>query len=236
VVEGVGSSVVGFAPGDEVCGMVGRKMGAHAEYVAVPAKRLARKPSAVTHEDAAGVLFGGTTALHFLRDKASVGPGTSVLVNGASGAVGTNAVQLAKHLGATVTGVTSAANAALVSSLGPDRVVDYTTEDVTTTGERFDVVLDTVGNLSRTSGRRLLTEHGVLVLAVASLGDNIRARGNIVAGVALERVEAAELLLRLLADEALTVVHDRTYELQDIAEAHRRVDSGRKVGNIVVRP
>lgn len=236
VVEGVGAQVQGLTPGDEVCGMAGTRMGAHAEYVAVPAGKLARKPSTVTHEDAAGVLFGGTTALHFLRDKASVGPGMSVLVNGASGAVGTNAVQLAKHFGATVTGVTSASHVALVRSLGADRVVDYTTEDVAATGERFDVVLDTVGNLSRTSGRQLLTERGVLVLAVASLADNLRARGNVVAGVAPERVEAAELLLQLVADGTITVVQDRTYDLQDITEAHRRVDGGHKVGNIVVRP
>jgi NADPH:quinone reductase-like Zn-dependent oxidoreductase len=236
VVESVGSAVGGFVPGDEVSGMVGTRMGAHAEYVAVAAKRLARKPSGVTHEDAAGVLFGGTTALYFLRDRASVSPGMSVLVNGASGAVGTNAVQLAKHLGATVTGVTSAANAALVRSLGADRVIDYAAEDVTTTTDRFDVVLDTVGNLSRSSGRKMLSPDGVLVLAVAGLGDNIRARGNVIAGVAPERVEDAELLLQLVADGTITVVHDQTYDLQDITEAHRRIDSGHKVGNIIVRP
>lgn len=235
-VEAVGAGVHGIAPGDEVCGMTGAKLGAHAEYLAVPAKKLARKPPTVSHDDAAGVLFGGTTALFFLRDKASVGPDTSVLVNGASGAIGTNAVQLAKHLGATVTGVTSAANAELVAGLGAKQVIDYTNHDLASTTDRFDVVLDTVGNLSIPSGRRLLSPDGVLLLAVAGLGDTLRARGNVVAGVSPERVEDFEFLLKLVADGELTVVIDRTHDLRDIGEAHRRVDSGRKVGNIVVRP
>ncbi len=236
VVETVGSRVVDFAPGDEVCGMTGTKLGAHAEYVAVPAKRLARKPAGVSHDDAAGLLFGGTTALFFLRDKASVTSGMSVLVNGASGAVGTNAVQIAKHLGATVTGVTSAGNAATVTSLGANRIIDYANEDLSATTERFDVVLDTVGNLSRRSGRRLLRPDGVLVLAVAGLSDTIRARGNVVAGSAPERVDDFDLLLRLVADGEIIVVHDQTYDLDEIADAHRRVDSGHKLGNVVVRP
>jgi NADPH:quinone reductase-like Zn-dependent oxidoreductase len=225
-----------MAPGEEVCGMTGVKLGAHAEYVAVQAKRLARKPSAVSHEDAAGVLFGGSTALFFLRDKASVGPGMSVCVNGASGAIGTSAVQLAKHFGATVTGVTSTANADLVTGLGAGRVIDYTRDDLADVVDRFDVVLDAVGNLSIASGRRLLTPEGVLLLAVAGLGDTVRARGNVVAGPAPERIEDFEFLLGLVADGAITVVIDRIHDLQDIAEAHRRVDSGRKIGNIIVRP
>jgi NADPH:quinone reductase-like Zn-dependent oxidoreductase len=236
VVETVGARVAGLGSGDEVCGMTGTKLGAHAEYLAVSAKKVTRKPPGLSHDDAAGLLFGGTTALYFLRDKASVGPGTSVLVNGASGAVGTNAVQLAKHWGATVIGVTSAANAALVTELGADQVLDHTTQDLTATPQRFDVVLDTVGNLSITSGRRLLRDQGVLLLAVASLADTIRARGNVVAGSAPERVDDFDLLLQLASDGELTVVNDETYDLDDIAEAHRRVDSGHKVGNIIVRP
>ncbi len=236
VVEEVGAGVGDLAPGDEVCGMTGTRMGAHAEYVAVPAKKLARKPSGVTHDEAAGVLFGGTTALYFLRDKASVGPGTSVLVNGASGAIGTNAVQLAHRAGATVTAVTSGPNAGLVTELGADRVIDHTEHDLASVAERFDVVLDAVGNLSIASGRRLLSEHGVLLLAVAGLGEMIRARGDVVAGSSKERVEDFDLLARLVAEGELTVVFDRFYALDDIAEAHRRVDGGHKRGNVVVRP
>ncbi|MBM3676751.1 MAG: NAD(P)-dependent alcohol dehydrogenase [Actinobacteria bacterium] len=234
-VEVVGSRVTGLAAGDEVCGITGARLGAHAEHLAVPTTRVTRKPAGVSDEDAAGVLFGGTTALFFVRDRARVGPGTSVLVNGASGAVGTSAVQLAVHLGATVTGVTSAANAELVAELGAARVIDYTAHDVTATPDRFDVVLDTVGNLSIASGRRLLRPDGILVLAVASLWDTIRARGNVVAGPAPERVEDFDLLLGLVAAGELRVVHDRTFDLEDIVDAYRRVDSGRKRGNVVVR-
>lgn len=236
VVEALGSGVADLAPGDEVCGMTGVKLGAHAELLALPATKLARKPPGVTHDDAAGLLFGATTAWYFLRDKATVGAGTSLLVNGASGAIGTNAVQLAKHLGATVTGVTSTANVALVADLGADPVIDYTARDLSTTTERFDVVLDTVGNLSIASGRRLLRPGGKLLLAVAGLGETIRARGDVAAGAAPERVEDFDLLLGLVADGEVTVVHDRSYALADIVEAHRRVDQGHKVGNIVVRP
>ncbi|MGS0683687.1 NAD(P)-dependent alcohol dehydrogenase [Nakamurella sp. GG22] len=236
VVETVGARVHGFVPGDEVCGMTGAKLGAHAQYVAGRATRLASKPPAVSHDDAAGVLFGGTTALFFLRDKASVRRGTSVLVNGASGAVGTNAVQLARHLGATVTGVTSSANAALVTGLGADRIIDHAVYDVTTVAERFDVVLDTVGNLSPASGRRLLGPDGILVLAVASFRDTLFARGNVVAGSAPERVADFDLLLRLVADGEITVVMDQSCGLDGIVDAYRRVDGGHKVGNIVMHP
>ena len=236
IVDAVGSRADGFAVGDAVCGMTGLRMGAHAEYVAVAAKRLALKPAAVSHEDAAGLLFGGTTALFFLRDKASVGPGMSVLVNGASGAIGTNAVQLARHFGATVTAVTSTANIALLTTLGAERVVDYTKEDIASIDERFDVVLDTVGNLSAQSGRRLLASGGTLLLAVASLGETIRARGNVVAGSSPERAGDFDVLLRLVADGRITVVHEEVYDLADIVAAYRRVDGGHKRGNIVVRP
>lgn len=236
VVESVGADAADLNPGDAVCGMTGAALGAHAEFVAVPVRKLARKPPEIGHEDAAGLLFGGTTALFFLRDKARLSPGASVLVNGAAGAVGTNAVQLARYFGATVTAVTSTANAPLVRDLGADRVIDYTTTDLATVSARFDVVLDAVGNLSIASGRRLLAADGVLLLAVADLWDAIRARGNVAAGSAPERVEDFEFLLRLVADGELRVVLDQVHDLREVAAAHRRVDTGHKVGNVVVRP
>ena len=235
-VSEVGPEVHDLSPGDPVCAMTGMSMGAHAEYVAVKATRLARTPLGVRHEDAAGLLFGGTTAWYFLRDRANVGPGVSVLVNGASGAVGTNAVQLAHQLGATVTAVTSSANLELVRELGAHDVIDHTVQDVADTTERFDVVLDTVGNLSIASGRRLLTERGKLLLAVAGLGDMIRARGDVAAGTAPERVADIDQLLEMVADERLTVVLDEVLGLDEIVQAYRRVDSGHKVGNLVLRP
>ena len=235
-VSEVGPEVHDLSPGDRVCAMTGMSMGAHAEYVAVKATRLARTPLGVRHEDAAGLLFGGTTAWYFLHDKADVGPGVSVLVNGASGAVGTNAVQLAHQLGATVTAVTSSANLELVRELGAHDVIDHTVQDVADTTERFDVVLDAVGNLSIASGRRLLTERGKLLLAVAGLGDMIRARGDVAAGTAPERVADIDQLLEMVADERLTVVLDEVLGLDEIVQAYRRVDSGHKVGNLVLRP
>lgn len=236
VVESVGSRVTRVRPGDAVCGMTGARMGAHAEYVVVAEERVVAKPDEVSHDDAAGVLFGGTAALFFLRDKGTVGPGRSVLVNGASGAVGSNAVQLAKHYGAVVTGITSAANADLVTRLGADRVIDHARSDSFTGADRYDIVVDTVGNLTITTGRRLLTDTGVLLLVAAGLGENIRARGNVRTGSAPERREDFEFLVKLVAAGDLDVVIDQTYDLADIAKAHARVDSGHKIGNIILLP
>ncbi|GAA3845374.1 NAD(P)-dependent alcohol dehydrogenase [Saccharothrix violaceirubra] len=232
----VESAAEGFTAGDEVSGMTGVRFGAHAEYVAVSAARVARKPAAVRHDDAAALLFGGGTALHYLRDKGSLAAGMSVLVNGASGAVGTNAVQLAKYFGAAVTGVTSARNADLVRGLGADHVIDYADGGLVRTTDRFDLVLDTVGTLSIASGRRLLTDRGRLLLAVAGLGDTIRARGNVAAGPAPERAADFAFLLDLAAQAKIVAVIDATYGLDDVVTAYKRVDSGRKVGNIVLRP
>ncbi|QJY49834.1 NAD(P)-dependent alcohol dehydrogenase [Pseudonocardia broussonetiae] len=233
-VEAVGPGVEGIAAGDDVCGMTGLRMGTHAEFVAVPAKRVVRKPAEVSHEDAAGVLFGGSTALHFLRGR--VTRGASVLVVGASGAIGTTAVQLAAQDGATVVGVTSGANAALVRDLGAARVVDHTRTGLDEVTDRFDVVLDTVGRLSTAAGRRLLTDDGVLLLPAATLGQMLLARGRVRAGTSPEDPADFALLLERVAKGELAVVLDRVVGLDDIASAYERVDSGRKVGNIVVRP
>ncbi|HSO64459.1 MAG TPA: NAD(P)-dependent alcohol dehydrogenase [Ornithinibacter sp.] len=234
VVESVGPGVDGVSVGDEVCGMTGAAMGAHAELAAVRVDRMTAKPAGVGHEQAAAILFGGSAARHFLRDV--VGPGRRVLVNGASGAVGSAAVQIAHLAGAHVTGVCSARNADLVRSLGADEVVDHTSTSVFDLPERYDVVLDTVGTLDRRSGPHLLAPGGTLLLAVAGLGDTILARGNVRAGVASEDpADFAWLLERVAAGEMRAVV-DRTLPLADIVEAHRVVDSGRKVGNLVLTP
>jgi len=236
----VGIEASPLAVGDRVCGMTGARMGAHAELVAVGAERLARVPDGVSYDDAAGVLFGGSTALYFLRDKAALRPGERVLVVGASGAVGTNAVQLAKHLGAEVTAVTSAPNADLVAELGADQVVDHRATPIARLGEqsagRYDVVLDAVGSLSPATGRPLLAAGGRLLLAVATLGEMITAHGPVKTGTSPERPEDFATLLELVADGRLRVVVERALPLDAIAEAHARVDSGRKVGNLVVRP
>lgn len=233
-VDALGDGVEGLALGDPVCGMTGARMGTHAGRVVVGADRAVAVPPGVTADDAAGVLFGGTTALHFL-ERAEVSDGTTVLVNGAAGAVGTNAVQLATLLGATVTGVCRAANADLVRDLGAAAIVDHTVRPVTEVDERFDVVLDTVGNLSIAAARGLLRPGGRAALAVADLGTTLRARGDMIAGSAPERPEAMARLLTWVAAGDLRVVVDGAYALDDIVAAHRRVDTGRKVGNVIVQ-
>lgn len=234
VVEEVGPGVTGLAVGDEVCGMTGTRFGTHAELVVARADRLVAKPAEVSHQDAAGVLFGGTTALHYLGDR--VRPGHRVLVNGASGAIGTTAVQLARRAGGRVTGVCSGANADLVRSLGAEEVVDHTTTPLTAAPGPYDVVLDTVGNIDIAGGRALLAPGGVLLLAVADLGQTLRARGDVVAGPSPEKPEHFARLLDLVASGDLRVVVSRTLPLADVVEAHRVVDTGRKVGNVVLTP
>ena len=235
VVEAVGSRVEGFEVGDVVCGTTGLGLGCHAELAVLPARKLVHKPATVSHEQAAGVLFGGVTALHFLREVAHVQPGQTVLVNGASGAVGTNAVQLAKHFGAEVTAVASATNATLLKELGADHVVDYALTPVTTLAEKFDVVLDNVGNIGIPAGKRMLTPDGVMLLVVGDLSEALRARGNVKGGPSPEGAESFTTLLDLIAAGSLTVVNQEVVDLEDIAHAHAVVDSGRKVGNIIVK-
>lgn len=236
IVERLPEEATPFSVGDAVSGMTGMRLGAHAEFARVSATSLAPTPPGVRHEDAAAILFGGSTALHFLRDRVGVKAGDRVLVNGASGSVGTAAVQLAAHLGATVTAVSSSRNHDLVTRLGADRVVDYARTPVADLGDRFDVVFDAIGNVSRAEGLKLLTPDGALVLAVASLPDTIRARGRVFAGSARERAEDFAFLLDLVGRGLIDPVTRVAGGLDAIQEAHRLVDTGRKVGNLVILP
>ncbi|WP_203338198.1 NAD(P)-dependent alcohol dehydrogenase [Nocardioides limicola] len=233
-VEGAGLSV-----GDEVSGMTGLGLGGYAEKLAVRADRVVPKPAGVTHEEAAGLLFGGSTALYFLRDLGGLTAGQRVLVVGASGAIGTTAVQLARLAGAEVTAVTSGANAALVTDLGATRVIDHTTTAVTgdpdpDQPEGYDLVLDTVGVLDPAQTRRLLAPGGTGLLAAADLGQTLRARGDVRTGTSPERAEDFAHLLGLAERGDLRVVLSGTHPLADAAAAHAVVDSGRKVGNVVL--
>lgn len=235
VVE-VGKNISMFSVGDEVCGMTGVKMGTYAEFIKVSKfKSIAKKPSTVSHEEAAGLLFGGTAALYFIRDKLSVKKQDTIIINGASGAVGTNAVQLAKYFGAKVTAVTSGDNAGLVRELGAEHVIDYTKQDLATLGQKFDVVLDTVGNVSPETAKELLNNGGRAGLMVAGLYETLKARGPIKTGTATEKKEDIDFLLKLVGQNKLKVVIDKLYKLDDIAKAHSHVDTGKKVGNVIVR-
>ncbi len=236
-VEKLGESVTNFKVGDEVCGMTGIKMGTYAQYVTVRSdKSVALKPKTISHDDAAAMLFGGTTALHFLRDKARVAKGDGVLVNGASGAVGTNALQIADYFGATVTAVTSGKNEKLVRSLGAKHVIDYTKQDVAEIDQKFDIVIETVGNITFAIGKKLLTPEGRLVIGVGKLSDMFSFDKQVMTATAPERKEDIEFLLSLMEQNKLHAIIEQTYPLEQIAKAHTKIDSGHKNGNIVLHP
>jgi NADPH:quinone reductase-like Zn-dependent oxidoreductase len=249
-VVATGPGVSGVSVGDEVCGMTGGSMGAHAELVAVRANRMTTKPAGVSHEQAAAILFGGSTARHFLRDL--LGPGRRVLVIGASGAVGSAAVQLAHLAGAHVTGVCSARNADLVRSLGADAVVDYASEDFTDLDRRYDVVVDLVGNRSLRDLRRVLTPTGRIVLSgggVSGQGRVIGPMSLFVRGLVVGRLTTLEVIapqprpstevlseLAALADSgALIPVIDRTFSLDEAAEAIRYLEVEHARAKVVIK-
>ena len=235
VVTAVGPDVTKFAVGDEVTGMTGGRMGAHAQFALARESGLTLKPATVSYVDAAGVMFGGTTALHFLR-RTGVQAGSRVLVLGASGSVGARVVQLAQHLGAVVTATTSSRNTEFVANLGAATVVDYASTSLDSLPHDFDVVIDTVGAASREQALSLAGDSGRVALVAAGLMDTVRARGRVVAGPAAERSEDMAELLGLLESGKLQATTEVVGGLTALPEAYRRVDSGRKVGNLVIQP
>ncbi|MFM7219744.1 MAG: NAD(P)-dependent alcohol dehydrogenase [Nodosilinea sp.] len=241
VIETVGKDVSKFKVGDLVFAFSEAAMGCHAEYKCMAEDgAVVPKPSSLTFEEAAALSFGGTTALDFLR-RAKLQIGESVLVNGASGAVGTAAVQLAKHFGAIVTGVCSSANVELVRSLGATHVIDYTQQDFTRNGETYDVIVDTVGTAPFSRRKASLKEGGRLLMVLAELPEMLRApwvsmtsSKKVIAGPATVRVEDLRFLAGLAEAGAFKPVIDRRYTFEQIAEAHRYVDTGRKKGNVII--
>jgi len=209
--------------------------------VAVPEDAvLALKPGNMTYEEAAAIPFGATASLHFLRI-ASIQQGQKVLIYGASGALGTMAVQLAKNYGADVTAVCSSSNIELMKSLGADKVIDYTKEDFTRNGEKYDVVFDTIGKSPFRKALRSLNKDGQLLLASAGLGTmlggsifSIFNSKKIVSGVIKETVEDMNFFKQLIEEGKLKAVIDRIYTLKQIVEAHTYVDKGHKKGNVVI--
>jgi NADPH:quinone reductase-like Zn-dependent oxidoreductase len=241
VVEAVGAEVTRFRPGDAVIAFPGATMGAHAAYVRIGEDGpVALKPDGLAWEEAAALLFGGTTALHSLR-VAEVQRGERVLVLGASGAVGVATVQLAQREGAEVTAVCSAANAALVKGLGATRVIDYNAEDFTRSDTTWDVVIDCVGATDYARCRRVLAPGGRLVRVVADLPGLLaapfqgRLSGHrVIATVTPERPDDVRALVALAAEGAYRAVIDAVLPMARVAEAHARVDSGRKRGSVVL--
>jgi len=245
-VESVGQAVTRFRSGDQVFGGTGFKFGTHAEYVCVLESRLEMKPVNMTLEEAAAVIFGGFTALCFLR-MAKIQAGQNVLVYGASGSVGVFAVQLAKHFGARVTGVCSTANLEMVKSLGADDVIDYTKEDFSKSGRVYDMVVDTVGKAGLSRSLRCLKRGGPLVLIALSGGllsipgdvvrqtwISIRGAAKIIGGVTRPAAGDLSFLKGLIEAGELRTVIDRRYSLEEIAEAFRYAEVGHKKGHVVI--
>lgn len=241
-IEAVGRSVRCFKVGDEVFAYTGAKMGCHAEYRTVAEDGwIALKPPHMSFEQAAALSFGGTTALDFLRNKGGLKAGEKVLIIGASGSVGSAAVQIAKHFGAEVTGVCSTANVDLVRDLGADRVIDYTKENFTRNGENYDIILNTNGKVSFREVENSLRPGGRLLLVVGTFVQALglqrapKASGmKVISGVASVTAEDFDLLARLARAREFTPLIDRSYPLELAAEAHAYVDTGRKRGNVVL--
>ena len=233
-VDAVGEDVTRFRRGDQVCAFTGTRFGAYAEYTCLPANGgrglpgtipsvIGSKPSHVAYEEAAAYLYGWGMALHYLR-KANIQRGHNVLIYGASGAIGTTAVQLARHFGARVTGVCSTANLPLVKSLGADAVIDYAKEDATNSGELYDLILDAVGKAKsskfKSQCKKALTPDGKYV----SVDD----------GSPEFHAEDFALLWELVEAGEIRPIIDRCYPLEQMVEAHRYVDQGHKKGNVVI--
>jgi len=238
----VGIDVRLFKKGDQVFG-ISVKYGAYAEFICMAEDAcLAMKPANLTFEEAASIPFGANTALYFLRDMAKLQSGQKVLIIGASGATGVYAVQLAKYYGAQVTGVCSTGNLELVRSIGADHAIDYTKEDFTRNGQTYDVILDMVpGNTSfarykaslKPNGLYLAGAGGVEVLAQMAW-TALTGGKKVIAGGAPDRVEDLVFLKELLEAGKLKPVIDRRYPLEQIVEAHRYVDTGRKKGSVII--
>lgn len=247
-IEAVGQDVTRFNVGDQVFGTAGPTFGANAEYICLPEEGvLAHKPTNITYEEAAASVDGVLTALPFLRDVGNIQRGQKVLINGASGSVGAAAVQLAKYFGAEVTGVCSSANIELVKSLGANQVIDYTQEDFTQSGETYDLIFDTVGKTSFTRSKNVLKPNGVfLEAAINGLailpqvlwtsmfgGKKIKIAATGLRPPA-DRTKDLVFLKELMEAGHIKPVIDRGYPLEEIAEAHRHVDTGHKKGNVVI--
>lgn len=240
-VDVTGKDVKLFKEGDQVFGTTGMSFGAYAEYKCLPEQGiLAIKPTDLSHEEAAAIPFGGNTALYFLR-RGDIGAGKKILIYGASGAIGTAAVQLARYFGADVTGVCSTVNMELVKSLGAHKVIDYTKEDFAQSGEQYDIIFDTVGKGSFSAEIESLKKKGILILASAGMSEMIRglwthmtSGKKVISGMAKEKKEDLLFLKKLVETGKFRPVIDRQYPLEQVRDAHDYVEKGHKSGNVVL--
>jgi len=247
VIEAVGGGVKRFKEGDQVFAASDAGFGAHAEYICLPEEgALALKPVNMTYGEAAGICGGGLTSLPFLRDTGNIQRGNKVLINGASGSVGTSAVQLARYFGAEVTGVCSTTNLELVRSLGANKVVDYSKEDFTKSAESYDIIFDAVGKSSFSHCKGSLKKRGVYLSTVLTLEiilqmlwtSRIGSKKAMIAFTGLrpacEKTKDLIFLKELAEAGKIKPVIDRSYSLEQVAEAHRYVDAGHKKGNVII--
>lgn len=247
-IEAVGSSVQGFQVGDEVFGESGLNFGAHAEYLRMEEEGvIMKKPSELSFEEAAILCDGPLTSFNFLREIAKIKPGQKVLINGASGSLGTAAVQLAKHFGAEVTGVSSEKNHALLKSLGADHVIDYRTEDFTQSGVEYHLIYDAVGKRSFSECKPALKKEGVYMSPVLTIKLLLQMLFSSWFGTKRAKFSATGLrpvpvlremlkdILTLSAEGKLRFIMDKVYPLDRGVAAHTYVDTGRKVGNVVLQ-
>jgi NADPH:quinone reductase-like Zn-dependent oxidoreductase len=243
----IGQDVTRFKVGDSVFGSAGTSFSTNAEYISLPEDgAMAMKPGNLSYEEAVAIHPGALTALPNLRDAANIQSGQKVLINGASGGIGTSAIQIAKYFGAEVTGVCSTANVELVKSLGADVVIDYKQEDFTTSAEKYDIIFDTVGKSSFSQSKGALKEGGIYLTTVVTLTilrqmlwtSKFGSKKAMIVFAGLrsvsERKQDLAFLLTLVEAGALRPVIDPSYPLKQIAEAHEYVDNGHKKGNVVI--
>ena len=242
-IEVVGSKVKKFKTGDEVYAFRGFGTGCYATYKCMNENAsLAIKPGNLNFSEAASVVDGATTALYFLKEKANIQKGQKVLINGASGSVGTFAIQLAKHFGAEVTSVCGTKNTELVKSLGSDKVVDYTKVDFTKTEDRYDIIFDTVGKSSFAHCSKVLKSQGKYLVTVMTLKTVLQAfltkfgnKKKVIFGMSVNKTEALNFIRILIEEGKLKTIIDRQYPVEKLQEAHAYVEIGHKQGNVVIK-
>ncbi len=243
VIEAAGNEVTEWKTGDEIYGFRGFGSGCYAEYKCMPANgSLAPKPVNMTFEEAASLVDGATTALFFLSEKAKIKSGQKVLINGASGSIGTFAVQLSNYFGAEVTGVCSGKNMELVKSIGADKVIDYSKEDFTKNGETYDIIFDTVSKSTFGKCKNVLTPNGQYIDTMFSFSNIIKSwwtkrfsKRKIIFAMSVNKKEALNFIRKLAEEGKLKTIIDRQYSLEQIADAHTYVETGHKKGNVVIK-
>jgi NADPH:quinone reductase-like Zn-dependent oxidoreductase len=242
-IESVGKDANRFKPGDQVLGFTGFNPGTYAEYICMKEKgSLSLKPSNVSYEEAVSVVDSASTALFFLKDKANIQKGQKVLIIGASGGIGSYAVQLAKVLEAEVTGICSTSNVDMVRSLGADKVIDYTKEDFTKSGETYDIIFDTAGKSSFRQCKSSLKKNGLYLVTTGAMiknylltfWTNLFSGKKFIFAMSVEKNEALSFIKKQIEAGRLKPIIDQTYSLEQIIEAHKYVEQGRKKGNVVI--